>query len=134
MIFKDKEILVNIFIETMNPVSNYYKDKFFPFDQKEETHDELYEGRYGLLIQKSNISFAMFGDFLKELANEKDYFEITIDSEDENIYEQYTFFNKNDYILRSYLPEEYVSKKGIEHLAGIVLHCVEEKIYLKDLK
>lgn len=133
MIFKDKDIFVNIFVETMTPISKEGLEKFFPFEQKEENHDELYEGKYSWLIQRSNVSFAMFGDFLKELANEKDYFEITVDSDEEGIYERYSFSNENEYILRSYLPEEYVSKKGIEHLAGIIFHSKEEKIALENL-
>lgn len=132
MIVNEKEIKVNFFITTPQEISENLIKKYFKkedCEKSKETEKEFY-----LFISNSDVSRIVFRDFMLELIENKYSFEIVVDSEEDFAYEKMIFNNGDDYIVRSFIPEEYLKKDGNTYLIGMLFHSKEEKIYLKDLK
>ena len=135
MIFQDKEITANIFINSDKEIDKNILDKYFlnedietgRHEEDEMNIDDEYD--YYALICKSKISDEKIQEFIKELAKNNNY-TIHVDSNDEYIYNNYSYKLNDDFITYQYVPEEFCGKSGVENLIGIIYHIKEEKIEL----
>jgi HD superfamily phosphohydrolase len=135
MIFQDKEITANIFINSDKEIDKNILDKYFlnedietgRHEEDEINIDDEYD--YYALICKSKISDEKIQEFIKELAKNNNY-TIHVDSNDEYIYNNYSYKLNNDFITYQYVPEEFCGKSGVENLIGSIYHIKEEKIEL----
>lgn len=129
-----KNILVNISIDTITRLPKTFLTEYFSASQISEMHDSLYEGTWMTLISNVDISRRDFYKFMLDLTSVQDCFNITLDSEQSNLNEDYVYMGGNDFITRKYVDDEYCKESGMKHLIGILFHGKEEQIKLKDMK
>lgn len=136
MIFQNKEITANIFINSDKEIDKNILDKYFLNEEVEtgkHTEDEIdMEDNFDCyaLICKSKISDEKIKEFIKELAKNNNY-DVHIESDDEYIYNNYNYKLNDNFITYQYVPEEFCGKTGVENLLGIIYHIKEEKINLE---
>lgn len=133
MDFYNDNVKVNICVEMNNQIQENFIKKYFPCEKIEYFCNELYDGKCGAFISNTKISREDFYKFMKDLTNQKEDFEVQIDSDEKYVYEVFSFVSNNDFIIRRFLPEKYYGDNGRNHLIGIVFHNKEEKIALENL-
>lgn len=133
MKFNGKEITANIMINTNTQLNQDFLNKYFLNEEIETCKSEeidinpTYE--FNFFISKSSISDEKIKELVKELAEYENY-EIIIDSDDINFYDNYIYDNKNNFITYKYVSEDFCGKSNQELLLGILFHTKEEKIEL----
>lgn len=133
MKFNDKTITANILINVNSEIESDFLNKYFFNENIERGNNEELnmdnEYKYYIYVNKSNITNEKINEFIKELTKYKNY-NITIDSDDFNIYDNYIYNTDNNFITYKYVAEEFCGKSGQEILLGILFHTKEEKIEL----
>lgn len=127
---KELDVPVNVVINTINRISNGFLRDYFPKEEISEMQDDSENGIWTVFVSNTDMTREQFDKFLHELVSKNEYFEITLDSNQKYVSENYKFFPGDDFILKEYVPEKYCKGTGMEHLIGMLFHSEKEEIKL----
>lgn len=130
MIFGNKDIPILVAIVSDNKIEEEFLKNYF--NEKIEIELDEDDNKWVAGIFKSNISRETLNKLLLDLIKQNESFELSIDSEDDYVYETYFYDKNNDYITKSYVEYNEDCKNGKEHLADILFNKKQEEIKIKD--
>lgn len=131
MIFGNKDIPIVVAIVSDNKIEEEFLKNYF--NEKIEIELDEDDNKWVAGIFKSNISRETLNKLLLDLIKQNESFELSIDSEDDYVWETYFYDKGNDYITKSYVEYREDCKNGKEHLVDILFNEKQEEIKIKDL-
>lgn len=135
MKFNGKEIKIVVSIITDEKLDMDFVKRFFKNEKVDMDIDETQEThKYYTVIFDSEISRENVNKLLFELSAKNIYFELTIESEEDYIYEVYNRNIGDDYLTKVFTDEKEKAKNGKEHLLNILFHDKKEQIKIEDLR
>jgi hypothetical protein len=133
MEFNNKDIKVNVSINLQEEVSDEIIKKYFNADEFHNYHEK--DGKeWNYFVFNSDINRKSFKEFLCDFISLNKSFDIIVESDEEYIYEMFSYNSGNDFVTMSYLPTEYTVENREKLLLGIIFHLQEEKIKIDKLK
>ena len=130
MIFGNKDIQIVVAIISDNKIEEEFLKNYF--NEKIEIELDEDDNKWIAGIFKSDISRETLNKLLLDLINRNESFELSIDSEDDYVYETYFYDKGNDYITKSYVEYREDCINGKEHLVDILFNEKQEEIKIKD--
>lgn len=132
MIFHQQEMSVNISITSFTKSTNTIINKYFPNQKKQIGKDEIFEGAWNVNVINSSISNDLFYEFLLELTKHKNDFDVIVNSNGKlYVYESFSHIAGQNYIIKNYLPEKYLTTDKNYHCINVLCNLQEEKIELQ---
>ena len=131
MIFGNKDIPIVVAIVSDNKIEEEFLKNYF--NEKIEIELDEDDNKWVAGVFKSNISRETLNKLLLDLIKQNESFELSIDSEDDYVWETYFYDKGNDYITKSYVEYREDCKNGKEHLVDILFNEKQEEIKIKDL-
>lgn len=131
MIFGNKDIPIVVAIVSDNKIEEEFLKNYF--NEKIEIELDEDDNKWVAGVFKSNVSRETLDKLLLELIKQNESFELSIDSEDDYVWETYFYDKGNDYITKSYVEYREDCKNGKEHLVDILFNEKQEEIKIKDL-
>ena len=130
MIFGNKDIPIVVAIVSDNKIEEEFLKNYF--NEKIEIELDEDDNKWIAGVFKSNISREDLNKLLFDLIKRNESFELSIDSEEDYVWETYFYDKNNDYITKSYVEYREDCKNGKEHLVDILFNEKQEEIKIKD--